>query len=165
MNILKLREVKPHPATTHTHIRRAHSYNLLLQCATDFFPASTMNFQGATHSKLVQRKISSPSSADREFSQITTNDEGYSEIPIVLVPRSPILFSVALNIPSGPFVLWQKWQWVSQYSTHVYLCYWHSLRCELILYHNNHSRNMGQLSPGVRWIWPGWWAYFIFVKL
>jgi hypothetical protein len=87
----------------------------------------TMNFQGTNHSKLVQRRIFSPIFADKEFANITTNDDGYSEIPIVLVPRSPLLLSVALNVPSGPFVLWQKWH-----------------------------RNMGQLSPGVRWIWPGW---------
>ncbi|KAL7479853.1 hypothetical protein ACHAW6_005573 [Cyclotella cf. meneghiniana] len=86
-----------------------------------------MNFQGTPHSKLVQRKIFSPLFADKEFSNINVNEEGFSEIPIVLVPRPPLLFSVALNIPSGPFVLWQKWH-----------------------------RNMGQLSPGVRWVWPGW---------
>lgn len=32
---------------------------------------------------------------------------------------------------------------------------------DIIMRHKNHSRNMGQLSPGVRWIWPGWWTYFI----
>ncbi|KAL3767683.1 hypothetical protein ACHAWO_004385 [Cyclotella atomus] len=86
-----------------------------------------MNFQGTNHSKLVQRRIFSPTFADKEFANITTNDDGSSEIPIVLVPRSPLFLSVALNVPSGPFVLWQKWH-----------------------------RNMGQLSPGVRWVWPGW---------
>ena len=44
-----------------------------------------MNFQGVAHSKLVQRRILSPRFADREFANITTSDEGYSEIPIVLV--------------------------------------------------------------------------------
>ena len=44
-----------------------------------------MNFQGSIHSKLVQRRIFSAALADREFSKIKENAEGYSEIPIVLV--------------------------------------------------------------------------------
>jgi hypothetical protein len=44
-----------------------------------------MNFQGTTHSKLVQRRIFSPIFADKEFANVTTSDDGYSEIPIVLV--------------------------------------------------------------------------------
>eukprot|EP00970_Alexandrium_tamarense_P007369 scaffold1339_cov207-Alexandrium_tamarense.AAC.23 len=88
--------------------------------------SNNMNYQGSQHSKLVQRKIFSPLFADREFANITESN-GFSEIPIVLVPRSPLLVSLAVNVPSGPFVLWQKWH-----------------------------RNMGQLAPGVLWVWPGW---------
>lgn len=86
-----------------------------------------MNFQGQRHSKLVQRKISSATDADRAFAKVTVNNEGFTEIPIVLIPKSPFLFSCAVNVPSGPFVLWQKWH-----------------------------KNMGQLPPGVIWFWPGW---------
>ena len=81
-----------------------------------------MNFQGFQHSKLVQRNIFSPSSADREFSRVIHRDDGSAEIPIVLVPRSPYLFYLYLTIPSGSFMLWQKWH-----------------------------RDMGQLSPDVIW--------------
>ena len=50
------------------------------------------------------------------------------EIPIVLVPKSRFLFHFYLNVPSGPFVLYQKWH-----------------------------EDMGQLSPGVIWVWPSWY--------
>ncbi|KAL3768091.1 hypothetical protein ACHAW5_009148 [Stephanodiscus triporus] len=78
------------------------------------------------HSKLVQRRISSAAEADRAFARVEVNSHGVTEIPIVLIPRSTI-FRFAINVPSGPFVLWQKWH-----------------------------KNMGQLQPGVKWIWPGW---------
>lgn len=90
-----------------------------------------MNFQGFTHSKLVQRSISNPANADREFAQITSSRDMEGDvvnIPIVLVPRTPYMFHFYLNIPSGPFVLWQKWH-----------------------------KDMGQLSPGVIWVWPSWY--------
>eukprot|EP00569_Conticribra_weissflogii_P000405 CAMPEP_0171356762 /NCGR_PEP_ID=MMETSP0878-20121228/45886_1 /TAXON_ID=67004 /ORGANISM="Thalassiosira weissflogii, Strain CCMP1336" /LENGTH=415 /DNA_ID=CAMNT_0011862789 /DNA_START=598 /DNA_END=1845 /DNA_ORIENTATION=- len=87
-----------------------------------------MDFQGNPHSKLVQREIRSALQADREFSKITVNpSNGFAEIPIVLTPKSPRLFSVGVNVPSGPFVLWQKWH-----------------------------KNMGLLSPGLLVFWPGW---------
>uniref|UniRef100_A0A7S2HT50 Band 7 domain-containing protein n=1 Tax=Helicotheca tamesis TaxID=374047 RepID=A0A7S2HT50_9STRA len=81
-----------------------------------------MNFNGVDHSRLVQRSIRASSSADSEFAKVTRN-----EIPIVLVPRSPSIVSLALNVPSGPFVLYQRWH-----------------------------KDMGQLSPGVIWFWPFW---------
>mmetsp|Transcript_43070 Transcript_43070/g.63107 ORF Transcript_43070/g.63107 Transcript_43070/m.63107 type:complete len:426 (-) Transcript_43070:568-1845(-) len=81
-----------------------------------------MNFQGLQHSVLVQRKISSAADADRKFA----NTDG-NQIPIVLVPRTKFLVHLALNVPSGPFVLWQKWH-----------------------------KDMGQLNPGVIWFWPSW---------
>lgn len=86
-----------------------------------------MNYQGYTHSKLVQRSTGTPSSADREFAKVIRTSAETVEIPIVLIPRSPYLFHFYLNIPSGPFVLWQKWH-----------------------------KDMGQLSPGVIWLWPSW---------
>uniref|UniRef100_A0A7S1ZEN3 Band 7 domain-containing protein n=1 Tax=Trieres chinensis TaxID=1514140 RepID=A0A7S1ZEN3_TRICV len=82
-----------------------------------------MNYQGIQHSKLVQRSIRSAVNADKEFARIGAN----GEIPIVLIPRSALLFYFALNVPSGPFVLWQQW----------------------------HS-DKGQKSPGVVWFWPAW---------
>lgn len=81
-----------------------------------------MNYQGFEHSKLVQRSILSTRNVDSEFAKVQNG-----HIPIVLVPRSPFLVSVALNVPSGPFVLYQNWH-----------------------------KNMGQLTPGVKWIWPAW---------
>lgn len=82
-----------------------------------------LNFQGVQHSKLVQRDIHSAASADREFTKIGAD----GTIPIVLVPRSPWLFSFGLNVPSGPWVLWQQWH-----------------------------KDMGSLNPGVIWFWPSW---------
>ena len=38
-----------------------------------------------THSKLVQRRIASVAHADKEFANVTTTAEGFSEVPIVLV--------------------------------------------------------------------------------
>ena len=35
-----------------------------------------MNYQGQRHSKLVQRKISSSTDADRDFAKVTVNNEG-----------------------------------------------------------------------------------------
>eukprot|EP00545_Synedropsis_sp_CCMP1620_P007302 CAMPEP_0119002678 /NCGR_PEP_ID=MMETSP1176-20130426/18_1 /TAXON_ID=265551 /ORGANISM="Synedropsis recta cf, Strain CCMP1620" /LENGTH=413 /DNA_ID=CAMNT_0006954185 /DNA_START=51 /DNA_END=1292 /DNA_ORIENTATION=+ len=84
-----------------------------------------MNFQGATHSKLVQRKIRKGRHADREFARIA-NDS--SEIPIVLVPRAPFPFYIGVNVPSGPFVLYQRWY-----------------------------EDKGELAPGVICFWPFWY--------
>ena len=77
----------------------------------------------------MQRSIWNPIHADREFSKIhpCANDSSLIEIPLVLVPRSPYLMHFYVNVPSGPFVLWQKWH-----------------------------KDMGQLSPGVIWAWPSW---------
>lgn len=82
-----------------------------------------MDYQGIEHSKLVQRSIRSTHTVDKEFSRVGRD----GTIPIVLIPRSPLLVSLALNVPSGPFVLYQKWH-----------------------------KNMGQLTPGVKWFWPAW---------
>jgi hypothetical protein len=87
-----------------------------------------MNFQGFRNSKLVQRNIFSPGSADRKFSRVIHCDDGSAEIPIVLGPRLPYLFYLYLTIPSDLFVLWQNWH-----------------------------HDMGQLSPGVIWAWPSFY--------
>mmetsp|Transcript_17605 Transcript_17605/g.26684 ORF Transcript_17605/g.26684 Transcript_17605/m.26684 type:complete len:413 (-) Transcript_17605:409-1647(-) len=84
-----------------------------------------MGFQGSPHSKLVQRKIGSAVNADREFSKISSD---VSEIPIVLVPRNHRLPKFTLGVPSGPFVLYQKW-----------------------------NADKGLLKPGVRWLWWPWY--------
>jgi len=73
--------------------------------------------------KISTKTIRSPSSADREFSSVTNANE----IAIVLVPKSPMLFHLAVQVPSGPFVLWQRWH-----------------------------EDMGQLTPGIIWFWPSW---------
>ena len=97
-------------------------------------PSSTRgNYQGVTHSILVQRTIRSPTSCHSEFAKY--GDEYGNEIPIVLMPKGSFCnlcccipgFSFAVTVPSGPYVLWQKWH-----------------------------RDMGELSPGVQWIWPFW---------
>jgi len=74
------------------------------------------------HSKLVQRTIKYATDADKAFSKLTHN-----EIPMVLVPRKPVLFHLALNVPSGPFVIWQRFM-----------------------------KDKGSLEPGVKWFWPAW---------
>lgn len=79
--------------------------------------------QSISHSRLVQKTIWSAASADREFSTVIDANE----IAIVLVPKSSMLFHLVVDVPSGPFVLWQQWH-----------------------------KDMGQLSPGVIWFWPAW---------
>jgi len=74
------------------------------------------------HSRLVQRTIKKATDADTAFSELIHN-----EIPMVLVPSKPLLFHFALNVPSGPFVLWQRFM-----------------------------KDKGPLKPGVKWIWPSW---------
>jgi len=81
-----------------------------------------MVYQGVEHSTVIQKRIRNASDADKKFAKIKDN-----QIPIVLVPRWPILFHFALNVPSGPFVLWQHFQ-----------------------------KDMGKLNPGVIWFWPAW---------
>jgi len=79
--------------------------------------------QNISHSRLVQKTIWSAAAADREFSKLINANE----IAIVLVPKSSLFFHLAVDIPSGPFVLWQQWH-----------------------------KDMGQLSPGIIWFWPAW---------
>lgn len=86
-----------------------------------------MNYQGVQHSSLVQRPVWSASEADRAFAKIGRTASGGAEIPIVLVPRSAKFFQFMVNVPSGPYVLWQDWH-----------------------------KDMGALPPGVIWFWPAW---------
>lgn len=81
-----------------------------------------MNYQGIEHSRVVQRNIGSVRTAEREFA-----NTGTREIPIVLVPKSSKFLHFMVNVPSGPYVLHQRW-----------------------------LKNMGQLNPGVIWVWPFW---------
>jgi len=60
--------------------------------------------------------------ADRAFSEVT-NDE----IPVVLVPRKATLFHFMLRVPSGPFIIWQRF-----------------------------NADQGSLEPGIKWFWMGW---------
>ena len=73
------------------------------------------------HSRLIQKEIRTVSCSDREFEKTPGG------IPIVLVPKSPFIFQVGVEIPSGCFVLWQQW-----------------------------LRDMGQIDPGIVWFWPSW---------
>lgn len=79
--------------------------------------------KGANHSKLVQRNIRSVKNTDREFSRVTSGNE----IPIVLVPKAPRLYQFGVAVPSGPYVLYQRWH-----------------------------KDMGKLDPGVVWVLPFW---------
>jgi len=74
------------------------------------------------HSRLVQRTIKKATDADTAFSELIHN-----EIPMVLVPSKPLYFHFALNVPSGPFVIWQRFM-----------------------------KDKGSLEPGVKWLWPSW---------
>ena len=74
------------------------------------------------HSKIVQRKVGSPSDTG-EFDK--TGADG--SIPLVLVPRQNCCCYCCLNIPSGVFVLWQRW-----------------------------SAHMGLHPPGLIVCWPAW---------
>ena len=75
------------------------------------------------HSHVVQRRIGSPMEAQKEFEKIGKD----GSIPVVLVPRWPYFFHLLTNIPSGVYVLWQKW----------------------------HAKQ-GQLPPGLKVLWPAW---------
>jgi len=77
------------------------------------------------HSRLIQTKIGAAFHADREF---TKGNEDNSEIPIVLIPHKHCLPTFQLNVPSGMFVLYQKW-----------------------------NANQGLLEPGVKWMWLPWY--------
>ncbi|CAM9611177.1 unnamed protein product, partial [Heterosigma akashiwo] len=81
-----------------------------------------MNFDGIQHSHLVQKRIGDVKSSAREFARVEN-----SEIPVVLIPKWPNLIQFSVNVPSGPYVLWQKWH-----------------------------KNMGKLEPGVKWFWPAY---------
>mmetsp|Transcript_21341 Transcript_21341/g.32513 ORF Transcript_21341/g.32513 Transcript_21341/m.32513 type:complete len:305 (+) Transcript_21341:1966-2880(+) len=96
--------------------------------------ATSGYYQGLEHSILVQRTIGDPTSCHRAFAQYGDEYNG-NEIPIVLVPKGEFCnllccipgISFAVAVPSGPYVLWQRWH-----------------------------RDMGELSPGVKWVWPFW---------
>lgn len=76
-----------------------------------------------THSRVVQRRISNPMAAQTEFDNIRNG-----EIPIVLVPSWATFFKFLYTIPSGVFVLYQKW----------------------------HAKQ-GLLPPGLIMFWPAWY--------
>ncbi|CAM9895390.1 unnamed protein product [Ectocarpus sp. 12 AP-2014] len=83
---------------------------------------SPCRFDGVQHSTLCQKRIMTPSDQAAAF------QTEHSSIPLVLVPRWPILFHFALNVPSGVYVMYQKWH-----------------------------RDEGELSAGIKWFWPGWY--------
>ena len=73
--------------------------------------------------KIIQKQIYSLSNVDKEFEPSPNSNE----IPIVLIPKSPMVMQLSSTVPSGPFVLWQQWE-----------------------------RDMGELNPGVIRFWPAW---------
>ncbi|CAN0114387.1 unnamed protein product [Ascophyllum nodosum] len=79
-------------------------------------------FDGVQHSTLCQKRIYRPSDQASAF------QAGTAEIPLVLVPRWPALFHFALNVPSGVYVMHQKWH-----------------------------RDQGEMSAGVKWFWPAYY--------
>lgn len=86
------------------------------------------NVPGRGHSrqtKLVQRTISNLNDANGEFMDNGPDD---SEVCIVAVHHpNACCWSVLLQVPSGPNVLWQNW-----------------------------GANQGKLDPGPKWCWPVW---------
>lgn len=75
------------------------------------------------HSRVVQRRISNPMDAQTEFDKVQRG-----EIPIVLVPTWALFFKFLYKVPSGVFVLYQKW----------------------------HAKQ-GLLPPGLITLWPAWY--------
>jgi len=80
------------------------------------------NFEGVQHSRCVQRRVGAPTDAAGAF-----NESGHQDICLVVVPRSPALCCQFVSIPSGFFVLYQRWY-----------------------------ANEGQLEPGFKACWPFW---------
>lgn len=76
----------------------------------------------SNHSHLVQQRIGSPTDADRGF-----GGGSQTTLPAVLVPRSACCCYSFMNVPSGPYVLWQKW-----------------------------NKHQGALAPGLKMCWPSW---------
>ena len=62
------------------------------------------NFEGVAHSRCVQRRVSAPTDAAAVF-----NDSSGADICLVAVPRTPVLCCQFTQIPSGFFVLYQRW--------------------------------------------------------
>lgn len=84
-------------------------------------------FDGVQHSQCVQRRISSASGAARAFNDRSTRDICLVGIPPSAAERGCCCHGI-LSVPSGFFILHQKWY-----------------------------RNMGELQPGVRCCWPFWY--------
>merc|ERR1719473_1651896 len=80
-------------------------------------------FDGVVHSKCVQTSVSSPTDAAEAF-----NRTGTADICLVVVPRSPMMCCQFVSIPSGFFVLYQRWY-----------------------------KNEGSLEPGFKPCWPFWY--------
>lgn len=96
-----------------------------------YAPNDGMTYNGKPHSKLVQMDISDPTKCYDTFDIYTGNN--HTEIPIVLIPgRGCNLIDclipgvrIGVSVPSGPYVLWQRWH-----------------------------EDQGELEPGVKWFWP-----------
>ncbi|POM68209.1 Hypothetical protein PHPALM_15657, partial [Phytophthora palmivora] len=54
---------------------------------------------------LVQKDIRKPVEAMKHFNAQVTD----GQIPIVLTPRDPIIMTIFMKVPSGVWVLKQKW--------------------------------------------------------
>jgi hypothetical protein len=80
-------------------------------------------FEGVQHSRCVQARISEPTEAAAIF-----NRSGTPDICLVAVPKAPFLCCQFASIPSGFFVLYQRWY-----------------------------QNQGSLDPGFKFCWPFWY--------
>jgi len=80
------------------------------------------SFEGQMHSRCVQRRVSAPTDAAGAF-----NESGNQDICLVIVPSTTSLCCQFVSIPSGFFVLYQRWY-----------------------------QNQGELTPGFKACWPFW---------
>ena len=97
-----------------------------------------------SHSRLVQRQIGDPLEADRAFADTSNN-----ELPTVLVPRQACCYYSCLNVPSGPYVLWQRWNKHQGAVCSVWLPLFFCL-CVISPFRKF------QLAPGLKMCWPAW---------
>ncbi|TMW68521.1 hypothetical protein Poli38472_005989 [Pythium oligandrum] len=85
--------------------------------------ATLAKSRASRYNRLVQKNIHRPMDAMKFFNSAVQN----GEIPLVLIPSYPVFYSFMLQIPSGLWVLKQKW--------------------------NAHD---GMMEPGLQMFWPAW---------
>ncbi|KAF1320244.1 hypothetical protein FI667_g12626, partial [Globisporangium splendens] len=83
----------------------------------------TMTTSSQRYNHLVQADISKPMDAMKHFNAASTS----GKIPLVLIPKYPTLIKFFMRVPSGMWVLKQRW--------------------------NAHA---GMMDPGLKMFWPAW---------